>query len=259
MHMKPVPAITATLLAAGLSTSFATAQETRLATEDTYVESTMPATNFGSAEELAAGKGSFWGLGFGRTYLKFDLRDLTDPAAIESATLRIFQHRTEPAAGGLGDDVFALRSDWDADTVTWDTKPENGTRAGNDSTRVGASGSTGWLDYDVTELVRAIAGGATDNGFAVAQLTEFGAGASRYGYFRSREFSDETLHPRLELVIGDTCRADLDGDGDLTIFDFLAYQNLFDAGDLAADFDGDGSLTIFDFLAFQNEFDAGCE
>lgn len=54
------------------------------------------------------------------------------------------------------------------------------------------------------------------------------------------------------------CRVDLDGDGELTIFDFLAYQNLFDAGDPIADFDGDGALTIFDFLAFQNEFDAGC-
>ncbi|MFI4883322.1 MAG: GC-type dockerin domain-anchored protein [Phycisphaerales bacterium JB064] len=55
-----------------------------------------------------------------------------------------------------------------------------------------------------------------------------------------------------------SCRADLDGDGTLTIFDFLAFQNLFDAGDPSADFDGDGSLTIFDFLAFQNAFDAGC-
>jgi len=54
------------------------------------------------------------------------------------------------------------------------------------------------------------------------------------------------------------CRADIDGDGSLTLFDFLAFQNLFDSGDLAADFDGDGSLTLFDFLAFQNEFDAGC-
>ncbi len=53
------------------------------------------------------------------------------------------------------------------------------------------------------------------------------------------------------------CVADLDGDGSLTIFDFLAFQSLFDAGDLGADFDGDGSLTIFDFLAFQNAFDAG--
>ena len=57
---------------------------------------------------------------------------------------------------------------------------------------------------------------------------------------------------------GTACRVDIDGDMALTIFDFLAFQNLFDAGDLAADFDGDGSLTIFDFLTFQNEFDAGC-
>ncbi|UYV13921.1 MAG: integrin alpha [Phycisphaera sp.] len=54
------------------------------------------------------------------------------------------------------------------------------------------------------------------------------------------------------------CPADLDGDGELTIFDFLAFQNLFDAMDPAADFDGDGDFTIFDFLAFQNAFDAGC-
>jgi hypothetical protein len=54
------------------------------------------------------------------------------------------------------------------------------------------------------------------------------------------------------------CPADLDGDGQLTVFDFLEFQNLFASGDLAADFDGDGSLTLFDFLEFQNQFDAGC-
>ncbi|MEO1009256.1 MAG: GC-type dockerin domain-anchored protein [Planctomycetota bacterium] len=55
------------------------------------------------------------------------------------------------------------------------------------------------------------------------------------------------------------CRADIDGDGELTLFDFLGFQNFFDAGDLRADFDGDGDLTLFDFLAFQNAFDLGCE
>jgi len=57
---------------------------------------------------------------------------------------------------------------------------------------------------------------------------------------------------------GSGCRADFDGDGELTLFDFLAFSNAFDSGDLAADFDGDGSLTLFDFLTFSNEFDAGC-
>ena len=66
-------------------------------------------------------------------------------------------------------------------------------------------------------------------------------------------------HQIVVRVNGGTCRADIDGDGELTIFDFLAFQNLFAQGDMAADFDGDGELTIFDFLAFQNEFAEGCD
>ena len=54
------------------------------------------------------------------------------------------------------------------------------------------------------------------------------------------------------------CYADLDGDGSLTIFDFLAFQNAFDDGDPIADCDGSGGLDIFDFLCFQNAFDVGC-
>lgn len=54
------------------------------------------------------------------------------------------------------------------------------------------------------------------------------------------------------------CEADLDGDGRLTVFDFLAFGNLFDDEDARADLDGDGRLTVFDFLAFQNLFDDGC-
>ncbi|MFI4883314.1 MAG: GC-type dockerin domain-anchored protein [Phycisphaerales bacterium JB064] len=63
----------------------------------------------------------------------------------------------------------------------------------------------------------------------------------------------------LTVALGESCVADLDGDGELSLFDFLEFQNLFDGGDLAADFDGDGTLTLFDFLEFQNQFDAGCE
>ncbi|MEQ9094753.1 MAG: integrin alpha [Phycisphaerales bacterium] len=54
------------------------------------------------------------------------------------------------------------------------------------------------------------------------------------------------------------CRADVDGDGELTVFDFMEFCNLFDIGDPRADFDDDGAFTIFDFLAFQNAFDLGC-
>ncbi|UYV12952.1 MAG: hypothetical protein NCW75_01390 [Phycisphaera sp.] len=54
------------------------------------------------------------------------------------------------------------------------------------------------------------------------------------------------------------CVADCDGDGELTIFDFLCFQNAFSAGDTLADCDGDGEITAADFTCFQAAFMAGC-
>jgi murein tripeptide amidase MpaA len=48
--------------------------------------------------------------------------------------------------------------------------------------------------------------------------------------------------------------ADLNRDGVLDFFDFLAFQNLFAAMDPLADLDGDGEFTFFDFLEFQTLF-----
>jgi hypothetical protein len=73
---------------------------------------------------------------------------------------------------------------------------------------------------------------------------------------RAIDPSGETVHYVARL--GGPCAADIDGDGELTLFDFIAFQNLFGTGDLAADFDGDGELTIFDFLEFQSLFATGC-
>ena len=61
-----------------------------------------------------------------------------------------------------------------------------------------------------------------------------------------------------ESVVVVVCAADRDGDGELTVFDFLEFQNQFGAADLRADLDQDGELTIFDFLVFQNRFMDGC-
>ena len=74
---------------------------------------------------------------------------------------------------------------------------------------------------------------------------------------RHTSIGDEILDAAFIAPAG--CPADLDEDGTLTIFDFLAFQTLFAAGDLKADFNDDGVLDIFDFLVFQNAFDAGCD
>lgn len=57
----------------------------------------------------------------------------------------------------------------------------------------------------------------------------------------------------------ESCPIDLDGDGQLSVSDFLAFQDLWEDRDAGADFDGDGRFTIFDFLTFQGLFEDGCE
>ncbi|MFI4917643.1 MAG: GC-type dockerin domain-anchored protein [Phycisphaerales bacterium JB060] len=93
-----------------------------------------------------------------------------------------------------------------------------------------------------------VAGPGDVNGDGVNDIA---VGAPGYAGGRGAVFVIFGRHP-------DNCPADLDADGELTIFDFLTFGNLFDLMDPRADFDGDGDFTVFDFLAFQNAFDAGC-
>lgn len=68
----------------------------------------------------------------------------------------------------------------------------------------------------------------------------------------------DLVEGELRVLVGRDCAVDLDGDGVATVFDFLAFFNLFDLADPLADFDGDGDFTLFDFLEFQTQFMAGC-
>ncbi len=175
---------------------------------------------------------------------------------------------------GLGSQPMILHwdgSDWDfADVpIMPDGRADLRAIAARSPTEIYASGTDadpdGYpraliLKYDGTSWTRVEAATPPDGlqqWFRTMSVTPSGDVWAMGQYFRPDESAIHVTTQRLPA--GATCRADLDGDGELTIFDFLAFQNLFDAGDPTADFDGDGSLTIFDFLAFQNLFDAGCD
>jgi hypothetical protein len=55
-----------------------------------------------------------------------------------------------------------------------------------------------------------------------------------------------------------SCPTDFNGDDNLNILDFVAFQQAFVAKDNLADINGDGSLSILDFVAFQVQFQNGC-
>lgn len=85
--------------------------------------------------------------------------------------------------------------------------------------------------------------------------------ASSAGADHVYERSDDRLIRVRSIVppdvrVGGNFGGSLDAGGILTFVDFL---NPFQDCDAQADFDGDGALTVFDFLAFQTAFGVGCE
>ena len=166
-----------------------------------------------------------------------DLVGLTD-AVLSSATL-------DPAAvspGGSSTLRIELR-DWRGDVADMSSAAPQVSASGPPTIGVGTPVSLGGGVWEVDLAADA----ASAEGLAEITIVIDDAGERPV-----------TLMPPASLEVGAACYADLDGDGELTIFDFLVFQNAFQDGDLIADCDGSGGLDIFDFLCFQNAFGAGC-
>jgi hypothetical protein len=142
-------------------------------------------------------------LGTIRGLVQFDLSSLPgDPDLIVSATLSAYQYDTQPAAGGLPVDLVRLTGAWGEPTVTWNNQPGfDGTVWA--SADVGDSFYDGWINWDATGLVKAYAGGQYTNvGWLLKASYEGEAGASRLGYFHSKEYvADPLLWPKLVVNV----------------------------------------------------------
>jgi hypothetical protein len=60
------------------------------------------------------------------------------------------------------------------------------------------------------------------------------------------------------IPLSGECYADCDGDGDLTLFDFLCFVNDFNTQGAYSNCDGEDGHTLFDFLCYVNAFNGGC-
>jgi hypothetical protein len=77
---------------------------------------------------------------------------------------------------------------------------------------------------------------------------------------RDMHFQNSTTDPEIAFSVtaGSGCYPDCDGDGALSIDDFVCYQTYFAFGDGYADCDGNGTLSIDDFICYQTFFAIGC-
>jgi len=257
---------------------------------DAHIARWSPDSNFGGDAALRVKNAATFPPDFDRkAYLRFDVIDRPDgfrglrltiddqdggvpvsgPQVFQVYALRDVSEGVigdrAPGSGGWVEGTGFEPDGGTIDGVVWDDAPANDTTSGSGMTadadlvarfEFEGAGTPG-ASVLVSSADLAAALDTDTNGLLTLVVTRETFDADPDGYvhnFASREH--ETLEP--PALVFNTCLADLDGDGVLTIFDFLEFQNLFDAGDPIADFDGDGSLTLFDFLAFQNAFDAGC-
>ncbi len=168
---------------------------------DATTNADQPTTNQGTAAELSFGKDftstpSFrvW---FTRGHVRFDLSTITRPAPVR-ATFWWYQTRSN-AAGCLNVATHRVIQAWSESTVTWATNPAFDPTAVS-KTCVGDSFALGWKQFDVTPLVRGWLTNQYPNfGFVIRDDGEITAGAARPGYGASREATDPSRQPYLEL------------------------------------------------------------
>ena len=121
--------------------------------QDTYIASKYPNTNFGLSANLRVGYNST-GSNYGalRAFIQFNISSIPSRAVINSATLQTYQHSATPAGDTpMGVVGRHLVSAWSETLVTWNShQPDWGGVIGQ-----GEIPSTlGWQTTNVTELIR---------------------------------------------------------------------------------------------------------
>jgi hypothetical protein len=153
-------------------------------THDTYVSSSSPATNYGTASTMRVKMGSseiFY------AYLKFDVTGLS--GAMISAKLRLYVMNASENGGSVysvSNDYLSTATPWMETGMNWTNAPSI---SGTPLSAVGAAADGKWVEFDVTSAI-------TGNGTYSFGLMSNNSDAVYYG---SKESSATTNDPQLVI------------------------------------------------------------
>ena len=227
-------------------------------TDDAYVNSDNPATNYGGTGSLYVDT-DIWGYSpsdYRRSYLKFDLSQIpVEPnitTTITSANLKLY---SSIYGNSVSVGAYQCSNSWDEDTITWNSTPTT------DSTPIDIilvvhDGT--WYTWDATGNVQ-----DSINNISImlkSERTEYGTESLS---FYSKDFST-TYIPKLEITYTISCSCsdpptdvditDSDSDGVIDILDWDNstpsgyWTDSHGQGRMWGDINGDGELTSADAL-----------
>jgi hypothetical protein len=163
--------------------------------QDTYVSSNNPNNNYCTSNWLRIGYSyNSPNNGAERLFLKFDLNSIPSEAAINWARFKIYMHSATPSPDPLGDmrvETRHLASDWSQCSVTWNNhQPDWGPVYGE--SWIGTN--PGWLEFDVTDIVRDWVYGTHAN-YGLTVMGDENVRERQRMFYSSRETGG--LYPRL--------------------------------------------------------------
>lgn len=168
------------------------------ATQDAFISSAFPNTNFGATQNLNLG----WQLNGQeamRILLQFDLSAIPTNAVVNSARWELFQFQSIPVNDGSMDfRAQFMTQSWNQSSVTWN----NANFLGGQSLPIGTvPSSVGWQSGDARGVVQAWLSGAQSNLGLLITGDEVPS-RGRWRSFRSREAGNA---PRLVLDVTVNC------------------------------------------------------
>jgi len=210
--------------------------ETFYPTDDVYIDMRSPNGNQGDDVDLKISNRYGATPDWERDLLfKFDISSISSGALIESATLKIFYYQyldTNPAGRELT--LYRITSNWNEDSVTWNTRPN--LAAETTASSVVPSSPGAWMEWEVTTDVKDFVDGEEANyGWQILDETYWGGPNLPTSKFHSKEYSAngndyipyleiDVLEPHMAFLFGRI--ENLNAEGDLTTFDAVRLRYL---------------------------------
>ena len=170
-------------------------------TDDASIKETNPNNNYAISYLVARNRYGGGGAGYEDDILiKFDISGLPSKIRIDSATLNLFYyewHSTNPAGRPLT--VHRITSDWDENSVTWNSRPSYTTIVTSTATVPGSTNV--WMEWDVTDDVKDfVKGQEIDYGWQIMDETYWGWFDIPAPFFRQKEHGSDIGYLEIEYT-----------------------------------------------------------